>query len=159
MHCTSAWMNILYISGRITGATCGIWMSVTSRQNSEKRQIQGKCTSKGLVFVQQQNTNKMQAFPWLCQFSATTHKSTIFTSFFIVFRNLDSMYSLCHMRWQSTTKTILEQYLNTRGLILYLLKLSLLHEPGYHRHLLMPASDVQTSLATPQASPNGRLQR
>lgn len=31
---TSAWINILYISGRITGATCGIWMSVTSRQNS-----------------------------------------------------------------------------------------------------------------------------
>ena len=32
---TSAWMNILSISDRITGTTCGICVSVTSRQNSE----------------------------------------------------------------------------------------------------------------------------
>ena len=31
---TSACVNILYISGKMTGATCGIWLSVTSRQNS-----------------------------------------------------------------------------------------------------------------------------
>ena len=33
---TSAWTNILYISGRINGATWGIWISETSRQNSAK---------------------------------------------------------------------------------------------------------------------------
>lgn len=34
--CTSAMVKILYISGRMTGATSGIWVSVTSRVNSAK---------------------------------------------------------------------------------------------------------------------------
>lgn len=34
---TSAMEKILYISGKMTGATSGIWVSVTSRVNSAKK--------------------------------------------------------------------------------------------------------------------------
>lgn len=41
---TSGWTNILYISGKMTGATCGICVSVTSWQNSVRE---------GLVKIQE----------------------------------------------------------------------------------------------------------
>lgn len=82
----------------------------------------------------------------------------IFTSLFILsIGNLNPGIFFAVLA--NITKTRLNSVWNTRGLTLYLLKLSLLHEPGYHRHLSMPASDVQTNLAMPQASPSGRLQR